>query len=62
MNLYLALQLFLHFRHCVFAELFCEAIKNGLPALQTQNPGIYYNKAAEYTKKRKEAFLESSGE
>ncbi|XP_014094230.3 trafficking protein particle complex subunit 11 isoform X1 [Bactrocera oleae] len=47
-------------QHSVFAELFCEAIKNGLPALQTQNPGIYYNKAAEYTKKRKEAFLESN--
>ncbi|XP_017474122.1 PREDICTED: trafficking protein particle complex subunit 11 [Rhagoletis zephyria] len=47
-------------QHSVFAELFCEAIKNGLPALQTQNPGIYYNKAAEYTMKRKESFLQSN--
>uniref|UniRef100_A0A1A9X0V6 Trafficking protein particle complex subunit 11 n=1 Tax=Glossina brevipalpis TaxID=37001 RepID=A0A1A9X0V6_9MUSC len=44
----------------VFAELFCEAIKNGLPALQTQHPGIYYNKAAEYMQKRKEAFKQSN--
>lgn len=51
-----------YFRHSMFADLFCEAIKNGLPALQTQNPGIYYNKAAEFTMKRKEAFLQSSGE
>jgi hypothetical protein len=41
-----------------FAELFCDAIKNGLPALQTQHPGIYYHKAAEYISKRKEAFLQ----
>uniref|UniRef100_W8ARG0 Trafficking protein particle complex subunit 11 n=1 Tax=Ceratitis capitata TaxID=7213 RepID=W8ARG0_CERCA len=47
-------------QHSMFADLFCEAIKNGLPALQTQNPGIYYNKAAEFTMKRKEAFLQSS--
>uniref|UniRef100_A0A1B0BI35 Trafficking protein particle complex subunit 11 n=1 Tax=Glossina palpalis gambiensis TaxID=67801 RepID=A0A1B0BI35_9MUSC len=44
----------------VFAELFCEAIKNGLPALQTQHPGMYYNKAAEYMQKRKEAFKQSN--
>ncbi|XP_073840968.1 trafficking protein particle complex subunit 11 gry [Musca autumnalis] len=48
-------------QHFMFAELFCEAIKNGLPALQTQHPGIYFHKAAEYTQKRKEAFLQSSG-
>ncbi|XP_058981914.1 trafficking protein particle complex subunit 11 [Musca domestica] len=48
-------------QHFVFAELFCEAIKNGLPALQTQHPGIYFHKAAEYTQKRKEAFLQSTG-
>lgn len=45
-------------RYSAFAELFCDAIKNGLPALQTQHPGIYYHKAAEYIGKRKEAFLE----
>lgn len=48
-------------RHCVFAELFCEAIKNGLPALQTQHPGIYFHKAAEYIQRRKEAFLQCNG-
>ncbi|XP_075159390.1 trafficking protein particle complex subunit 11 gry [Haematobia irritans] len=48
-------------QHFVFAELFCEAIKNGLPALQTQHPGIYFHKAAEYIQKRKEAFLQSNG-
>jgi len=46
-------------RHSVFAELFCEAIKNGLPALQTQHPGIYYHKAAEYVMKRRDAAQEA---
>ena len=50
-----------YFRHSVFAELFCEAIKNGLPALQTQHPGIYFHKAAEYIQKRKEAFMQCNG-
>lgn len=45
-------------QYSAFAELFCEAIKSGLPAIQTQHPGIYYNKAAEYIGKRKEAFLQ----
>jgi trafficking protein particle complex subunit 11 len=45
-----------------FAELFCDAIKNGLPALQTQHPGIYFHKAAEYVGRRKEAFLQCCGE
>ncbi|XP_037959317.1 trafficking protein particle complex subunit 11-like [Teleopsis dalmanni] len=47
-------------QHSVFADLFCEAVKNGLPALQTQHPGIYFQKAAEYIIKRKEAFFQSS--
>ncbi|BFF96716.1 trafficking protein particle complex subunit 11 [Drosophila madeirensis] len=42
-------------QNSVFAELFCEAIKNGLPALQTQHPGIYYHKSAEYVMKRRDA-------
>ncbi|XP_016965597.1 trafficking protein particle complex subunit 11 [Drosophila biarmipes] len=46
-------------QHSVFAELFCEAIKNGLPALQTQHPGIYYHKAAEYVMKRRDAAQEA---
>lgn len=45
-------------QYSAFAELFCEAIKCGLPALQTQHPGIYFHKAAEYIGKRKEAFLQ----
>ncbi|XP_064547367.1 trafficking protein particle complex subunit 11 [Drosophila montana] len=47
-------------QHSVFAELFCEAIKNGLPALQTQHPGIYFQKAAEYVIKRREAVQQAS--
>lgn len=43
-------------RYTAFADVFCEAIKFGLPALQTQHPGIYYHKAAEYVGKRKDAF------
>lgn len=46
----------LDYRHSGFADLFCEAIKNGLPALQTQHPGIYYHKASEYIVKRRDAF------
>ncbi|KAH8301204.1 hypothetical protein KR018_007509 [Drosophila ironensis] len=48
-------------QHSVFAELFCEAIKNGLPALQTQHPGIYYHKAAEYVMKRRDAAQQAYG-
>lgn len=44
-------------RYSSFAELFCDAIKCGLPAIQTQHPGLYYHKAAEYTGQRKESFL-----
>lgn len=44
-----------------FAELFGEAIKSGLTASQTQHPGIYYQKSAEYINKRKEAYLECCG-
>ncbi|EAT46554.1 AAEL002260-PA, partial [Aedes aegypti] len=44
-------------QYSAFGELFCEAVKNGLAPLQTQHPGIYFHKAAEYIGKRKEAFL-----
>lgn len=37
-----------------FADLFADAVKNGLAALQTQHPGIYYLKAAEFLYKRRE--------
>lgn len=36
-----------------FADLFDEAIKVGLTALQTQHPGIYYQQAACHTIGRK---------
>lgn len=45
-------------QYSAFGELFCDAVKNGLAPLQTQHPGIYFHKAAEYIGKRKEAFLQ----
>ncbi|EAA11770.4 AGAP006517-PA [Anopheles gambiae str. PEST] len=45
-------------QYSAFAELFCDAVKNGLAPLQTQHPGIYFHKAAEYIGLRKEAFLQ----
>lgn len=48
----------LSFQYSAFAELFCDAIKLGLAALQAQNPGIYYYKAAEYMGQRKQMFYE----
>lgn len=44
-----------------FAELFIEAVKGGLTALQTQHPGIYYHKAVEYMYKRRETFIQTNG-
>lgn len=37
-----------------FGELFDEAIKLGLTAIQTQNPGFYYQQAACYSQERKQ--------
>ncbi|XP_028315223.1 trafficking protein particle complex subunit 11 [Gouania willdenowi] len=37
-----------------FGELFDEAIKLGLTAIQTQNPGFYYQQAASYSQERKQ--------
>lgn len=57
---------FNYFRYSAFADLFCDAIKSGLPALQTQHPGLYFHKSAEYLSKRKEAYqqccAQSSGQ
>ena len=36
-----------------FGDLFDEAIKLGLTAIQTQNPGFYYQQAACYAQERK---------
>ena len=30
-----------------FADIFAEAINNGLPAIQTQHPGLYYQQVRE---------------
>lgn len=49
-------------RYSAFADLFCDAIEFGLPALQTQHPGIYYHKSAEYMMKRKESFQQLCGQ
>lgn len=48
-------------RYNAFADLFSDAIKNGLPALQIQHPGIYYQRAAEYVTQRKNACLQCCG-
>lgn len=57
---------FISIRYSAFADLFCDAIKSGLPALQTQHPGLYFHKSAEYLGKRKEAYqqccAQSSGQ
>lgn len=45
-----------------FGDLFGDAVKNGLAALQTQHPGIYYMKAAEYLYKRRDTFSQINGE
>lgn len=42
------------FRFHSFGEIFDEAIKLGLTAIQTQNPGFYYQQAACYSQDRKQ--------
>ena len=37
-----------------FAHIFSEAINLGLPAIQTQHPGLYYQQAARYAIKRRQ--------
>lgn len=37
----------------IFGDIFDEAVKLGLPAVQTQHPGIYYQQAAQYAIARK---------
>ena len=45
-------------RFCAFGDIFDDAIRQGLPALQTQHPGFYYQQAAQHAADRKEACLE----
>ncbi|RZC34292.1 trafficking protein particle complex subunit 11 [Asbolus verrucosus] len=42
----------------VFGDIFDEAVKLGLPAVQTQHPGIYYQQAAQYAILRKKSCQE----
>lgn len=40
-------------RYSVFGDIFDKAVELGLPAVQTQHPGIYYQQAAQYAIVRK---------
>ncbi|CAH2984804.1 unnamed protein product [Chilo suppressalis] len=42
-------------QYSAFGELFDEAIRAGLPGIQTQHPGFYYQHAAQFTVKRRQA-------
>lgn len=42
-------------QYSAFGELFDEAIRAGLPGIQSQHPGFYYQHAAQYTVKRRQA-------
>ena len=44
----------LFFRFQVFGDLFDEAIKLGLTAIQTQHPGFYFQQAANHATARKQ--------
>lgn len=48
-------------RFSVFGDIFDEAVKLGLPAVQTQHPGIYYQQAAQYAILRKKSCEELCG-
>lgn len=45
-------------RYNMFADIFDEAVKLGLPAVQTQHPGVYYQQAAQHAITRKLSCLE----
>ncbi|XP_067008734.2 trafficking protein particle complex subunit 11 [Anabrus simplex] len=45
-------------QYSIFGDIFDEAIRQGLPALQTQHPGFYYQQAAQQTAERKIACQE----
>ncbi|CAH0554376.1 unnamed protein product [Brassicogethes aeneus] len=40
-------------QYAMFGDIFDEAVKMGLPAVQTQHPGLYYQQAAQYAIIRK---------
>nr|XP_023021888.1 trafficking protein particle complex subunit 11 [Leptinotarsa decemlineata] len=45
-------------QYSVFGDIFDEAVKQGLPAVQTQHPGLYYQQAAQYAIQRKKSCQE----
>lgn len=49
-------------QYSAFGELFDEAIRAGLPAIQSQHPGFYYQHAAQFTAKRRQAMRSVCGE
>ncbi len=42
-------------QYSAFGEVFEEAVRLGLPAIQTQHPGIYFERAAHHARLRKES-------
>ncbi|KAI4461539.1 hypothetical protein MML48_5g00002769 [Holotrichia oblita] len=42
----------------IFGDIFDEAVKLGLPAVQTQHPGLYYQQAAQYAILRRQSCKE----
>ncbi|XP_025834501.1 trafficking protein particle complex subunit 11 isoform X2 [Agrilus planipennis] len=45
-------------QYSIFGDIFDEAVRLGLPAVQTQHPGVYYQQAAQYAIQRKKSCLE----
>lgn len=49
-------------QYSAFGELFDEAIRVGLPGIQSQHPGFYYQHAAQFTVKRRQVMRSVCGE
>ena len=45
-------------RYHIFGEVFEEAVRLGLPAVQTQHPGFYYQQSAQYAVLRRKTALQ----
>ncbi|KAI4461549.1 hypothetical protein MML48_5g00016715 [Holotrichia oblita] len=45
-------------KYNIFGDIFDEAVKLGLPAVQTQHPGLYYQQAAQYAILRRQSCKE----
>ena len=46
------------YRYQIFGDVFEEAVRTGLPAVQTQHPGFYYQQAAQYAVLRRKTALQ----